>query len=307
MGVCGAGRGHLARHQVGLAHKGGDEACARMFVHPVRVVDLRGAAGLHHHHTVADGHGLALVVRHHHRGGAHLALDLAQLELHLLAQLGVEVGQGFVQQQHGWLDDQRTRQGHALALPARQLARVAACMFLQVHQAQGLGHALLALGLGHLAHLQPKTHVVGHRHVREERVALEHDAQPACVGLGVCDVAPGQCDAAAAHGLEARHHLQGGGLAAARWAQQRDELTFFHRKVHGLHRAGAAIELGHIRELEEGHAWAFLSACLSIDLFLRGQRPSSVKSAGRCGVSERRAPCVPVRGAGCTAVVRLLA
>jgi hypothetical protein len=159
-----------------------------MLVHAVRMVDLRGAAAFHHHHAVADRHGLALVVRDHHRGGADLALDLAQLELHLLAQLGVQVGERLVEQQHRRLDHQRAGERHALPLAAREFARVARGVRLQVHQRQRLLHALGALGLGHLAHLQAEAHVVGHRHVRKERIALEHDAQPARVGLGMGDV-----------------------------------------------------------------------------------------------------------------------
>ena len=80
---------HLTGQQVGLADKGRDKAGARVFVDPVRVVDLGGAAALHHYHAVTDGHGLTLVVGDHHRGGTGLALDLAQLELHFFTQLGI--------------------------------------------------------------------------------------------------------------------------------------------------------------------------------------------------------------------------
>ena len=50
---------------------------------------------------------------------------LANLEADLLAQIGVEVGQGFVQKQRLRLDDQRARQRHALLLAAGELAGTA--------------------------------------------------------------------------------------------------------------------------------------------------------------------------------------
>ena len=49
----------------------------------------------------------------------------AHLEAHFLAQIGVEIGQGLVEQQRLGLHDQRARQGHALLLAAGQFARIA--------------------------------------------------------------------------------------------------------------------------------------------------------------------------------------
>ena len=42
---------------------------------------------------------------------------------HLLAQLGVEVGERLVEQQHARLDDERARKRDALLLAARELRR----------------------------------------------------------------------------------------------------------------------------------------------------------------------------------------
>ncbi|MCY1562960.1 hypothetical protein D9M68_1004270 [compost metagenome] len=54
----------------------------------------------------------------HQRGDSDFALDATDLELHLFAQVGVEVGQRLVQQQHRRLDHQRSGQGNTLALTA---------------------------------------------------------------------------------------------------------------------------------------------------------------------------------------------
>ncbi len=49
----------------------------------------------------------------------------ADLEAHFFAQIGVEVGQGLVEQQRFRLDDQRAGQRHPLLLSARQFAGIA--------------------------------------------------------------------------------------------------------------------------------------------------------------------------------------
>ncbi|MNL20251.1 hypothetical protein D3C87_1414900 [compost metagenome] len=182
-------------------------------------------------------------MRDHDGGRADLLLDAAQFELHFFAQLGVQVGQGLVQQQHGRADDQRAGQRHALPLATGKLARIAVGMLVQLHQRQRFAHALLAFGAFDLAHLQAEGHVVGHGQVREQRIALEHDAQPARVGLGVGDVAPVQRDDALRHVRKAGNHLQGGGLAAARRPQQRDEFPFFNGQVQIGNDAQVAVVL----------------------------------------------------------------
>ena len=69
-------------------------------------------------------------------GDAHLALDRAQLVLHLLAQLQVERAQRLVEQQHARAVDERARQRHALALAAGELAGAAALVAAEPHHAR---------------------------------------------------------------------------------------------------------------------------------------------------------------------------
>jgi hypothetical protein len=86
----------LDREQVGLAEKVAHESGARMLVRGERAVLLLDAPGVHHHHAVGQRQRLGLVVRDHQRGDADRALDATQFDLHLLAQLGVEVRQRLV-------------------------------------------------------------------------------------------------------------------------------------------------------------------------------------------------------------------
>lgn len=55
-------------------------------------------------------------------GDAQLQLDFLELIAHLVPQLGVQVAQGFVQQEYLGVTDQGAAQGHPLALPPESSA-----------------------------------------------------------------------------------------------------------------------------------------------------------------------------------------
>ena len=101
------------------------------------VPSLLDAAVVHHHDAVGGDHRLGLVVRDVDRGVAELVVQAADLEAHLLAQVGVEVGQRLVEQQHLRLDHQRARQRHALLLAAGQLAGIALGQRLELRRRRG--------------------------------------------------------------------------------------------------------------------------------------------------------------------------
>ena len=80
---------------------------------------------VHNRNARGDGHGLLLVMGDDDEGGSGLLLDVHQLELGVLPQLGVERAEGLVEQQQLRRLGERPRQGHALALAAGDLMRLA--------------------------------------------------------------------------------------------------------------------------------------------------------------------------------------
>ena len=92
-------------------------------------VDLRRRADLldpalgEHGDPVAHRQRFLLVVRDVDERDADLALQRAQLELQLLAQLRVERAERLVEQQHPRVEHERAGQRHALLLAAGQLGR----------------------------------------------------------------------------------------------------------------------------------------------------------------------------------------
>ncbi len=112
---------------------------------------------------------------------------------------------------------------------------------LQLHHVEGLGHPRLDLGLALAAHLQRKGEVLVHRHVRKQRVVLEHHADAALVGRHPVDGPPRQVDLAGGRRLKARQHHQRRGLAGARRPQHRHELAAGDVEVEVLHHQRFAV------------------------------------------------------------------
>jgi hypothetical protein len=79
---------------------------------------------VHDDHRVGDGQRLLLVVRDVDHGQPQRLLQVADLLAHITAQLGVEVGQRLVEQQHPRLQHDGARDRDALLLAAGELVRV---------------------------------------------------------------------------------------------------------------------------------------------------------------------------------------
>ena len=65
--------------------------------------------------------GFRLVVSDIDRGDAGFALQALEFDPHLLAQLGIEIGERFIQQQQARFPGERARQRQPLLLPAGKL------------------------------------------------------------------------------------------------------------------------------------------------------------------------------------------
>ena len=142
------------------------------------------------------------------------------------AHLGVEGRQRLVEQQHRRLDRQRAGQGDALLLAAGQLAGVAVGVLAEADQLEHLaGATLRAVAAVLAAQLEPEGDVVEHGQVREQAVGLEDHPHVALVRRDPGDVLAAHRDGAGRRLVEAGEDPQRGGLAAARRAEQGDQLA----------------------------------------------------------------------------------
>ena len=92
-----------------------------MQVDVVRRAVLFDVPGAEHEDFLGEGHGLHLIVRHVDAGGRQTLVQTAQLDAHLVAEVGVEVGKRFVEEEHAGLAHDGPAHGHTLALAAGKL------------------------------------------------------------------------------------------------------------------------------------------------------------------------------------------
>jgi hypothetical protein len=230
-----------------------DEGVLGAVVEVERRAGLGDVAVLHHHDAVGHGHGLDLVMGDVDGGGLEAQVQGPDLHPHLDAELGVEVGERLVEEEDLGVADDGAAHGDALALAARERAGVAVEIGLQAQDVGGAGHALGDLGLGHARHLEGEAHVRGDRLVGIERVVLEHHGDVALAGRQVVHHPVADADGAGRDPLEPRDHAQEGGLAAARGADEDDELPVGDIEAHAMDDLEAPVGLAQIADRDLGH------------------------------------------------------
>jgi hypothetical protein len=233
-----------------------------------RGAKLQDAPAIHQRNAVRHRHRLDLVVRDIDEGGAQPLVQQGKLLAHMGAQLGVQIGQGFVHQEGGRVADQRPGEGHALALAAGQFGRAAVEERRNLQRGRSLfdGAAYAAPGLavpGHeaaqqrqarvkrkAAHAQGRGDVLPDGHMRIERIGLEDHRKVAVAGMPIGDVVAADADGAAVRRFQSGDDPQKRGLAAPGHADQRQELTGAHVEVDALQDIVAAETFADAENLE---------------------------------------------------------
>ncbi|MNI57148.1 hypothetical protein D3C73_1121900 [compost metagenome] len=191
---------------------------------------------------------------HVDHGGAQLAVQLRDLGAHAVAQLGIKIGQRLVQQEHRRLTHQRTAQCNTLALAAGHRLGQLVHHLGQAQRLRGFADALVDGRLVMPAQLQAKGQVLGHGHVRVQRVTLEHHRDVAIFGCHVVDHAITDGQRAAADLFQPCHHPQQGRLAAAGRADQHHQFAVGHLERGVLHRdLAVVVDLAHTLQLHFCH------------------------------------------------------
>ena len=187
------------------------------------------------------------------RGDAEALLELAQLHLHGLAQLGVERGERFVEQEQLGRDGERAGDGDALALAAGELRDGPVGIAGKMDHGEKLDDALLLFFLADTADAQRICDVLADGEVREERQRLEDHAEFALVRGNVGDVLAIELDGAAGRQVEAGDHAHQRGLAAAGRAEKADEGAVRHGQLDVFHGRERAELLDDILKGQSGH------------------------------------------------------
>ncbi|MEH2542427.1 hypothetical protein V1287_006361 [Bradyrhizobium sp. AZCC 1699] len=180
-------------------------------------------------------------------------MHLLDLDPHLHAQLGVEVGQRLVEQKHLWVTHDGAAHGDALALAAGQLLRLAVDQFDDVEHARSLVDTALDLGLRIALQPQSERHVLRDRHMRIERVVLKHHRDIAILRWHVVDDVAADHDVAVGDIFQAGDHPQRCRLSAPRWSDQHHELMVRDVEVDAAHRLDLVIALHNLTQRHVSH------------------------------------------------------
>ena len=179
--------------------------------------------------------------------------SLLDLDAHLHAQLGVEVRERLVEEEDPRLAHDGAADGDALALAAGKLAGLAVEQLVDLQDLGGLRDAPLDLGLRRPQRLQAEGEVLAHRHVRVERVGLEHHREAALGRRDLVHRLAVDEDLAAGDLLEPGDHPQQRRLAAARRADEDDELAVLDVKVDAVDDLDRAEALDDAAKVEARH------------------------------------------------------
>ena len=225
---------HRAAQDVDRPQEARDERGPRVLVHLARRPDLLHPSAVHQHDAVGDRQRFLLIVGDEEARHADLLVQSPKPVPEPGAHPGVERPERLVEQEHPRTGGQGARQRDALALAAGELGRQPALQPLELDEPEELVDPRPHLGLRAAADHQPEGDVLRDRHVAEEGVVLEDEADVPIPRRRVRRALPGEQDLAAVRPFDARDDAEDGALAAPRGAQERDELAFPHLEAHVL-------------------------------------------------------------------------
>ena len=231
----------LQEVHLGAADEAGDKEVDRRVEHFLGRTDLLDVAILHDDDPVSQGHGLGLVVGHVDEGGIHPFAQEDDLGAHLVAQLGVQVAQRFVHQEHLGVPHDGAADGDALALAAGQGLGLAAQVFGDAQDLRRLADPAVDLFLVHLPQAQAEGQVFIHRDVGIEGIVLENHGDIPVLRLHIVHDAAVDFQGAFGDVLQARDHPEGGGFAAAGWPDEDHKFLVFDLQVEIMDRDDAVI------------------------------------------------------------------
>ena len=207
------------------ADEAGHETIRWMSIDIQRRSDLLNHTIFHHHHSVTEGHRLFLVMGHVDAGGGDGAMKFLQLTPHVIAQLRIEVAEWFIEQETGWLTNQRSAEGHPLLLSTTHLRRPAVQELLDAQLTRRGLDAFITHGSRHLSQLESELHVGPCGLVGIQRVVLEDHRDVPILGGNLVHDTITDANRPGGQVFKTRHHSQQGGLATSRRTHQNHELT----------------------------------------------------------------------------------
>ena len=236
------------------ADEGTDEQVARIIVQILRSIDLLHEAVLHDDDTGSHGHSFGLVMRDVDEGRLQTLMELGDLGTHLNAELSIQVGQRLVEQEDLRVTNDSAAQRDALTLTTGQSLRLTVEQLLDGQDLGSFTDQLIDLILRLLAELEAERHVVIHGHVRIQSIVLENHRDVAILRSNVVHETIADVELALGNLFQTGDHAQGGGLTAARRANQNDELLILDVEAEVRNSSNVArVDLVDVIQLQACH------------------------------------------------------
>src|SRR6516165_4653851 len=287
---------HLSLDDIARSDEARHEFRLRPVIDLFRRACLLDPACIHDRNDVGRGHCLGLVVGDIDRGVAIFVVQATNLEAHLFTQIGIEVGQRLIQQQGLGLDYERARQRDTLLLAARELARIAPGQLAEMRGRKDCAELAGDGGAIEPAQFEAVSDVLGHSHVRPQRIALKDHRHVAALRrngtrrrgnerIAYADLAGRRLD-------ETRNQPQRRGLAAARRPKQACQAPVLDSQRNVIDNRKLSIALGQTAQLNRGHvASSQVPVNAGLRFSMNARRPSmKSRLAKHCStISAQRA------------------
>ncbi len=158
-------------------------------------------------------------------------MEPRELDPHLHPEFGVEIAEGLVKQEQLRLAHDRAADRDALPLAAGKLARLTAKQFSDAQYFRRAAHAPRDVGPVVPGHPQAEAEILFDRHVRIERVGLEHHGDAAVGRLDIIDDFAADRHLALGDCFEPGDHAKQRRFPAARRADEDDKFGVGNIKV----------------------------------------------------------------------------
>ena len=244
--------GERAADDVGAAEEPGGVGRRRLGVEGLGRPLPHHAPRPHEGHPVAQGERLGLVVRDPQARRPEVGLERLDLGPRRLAERGVEVREGLVEQEDLGLDGDRAGERDALLLAARERRDGPVVQPAQVDAPEGPPRPLAGLGPLGPGHPQPVGHVLADGHRREQGVRLEHHRRRPRLRRPPRDVGPSHADGPGVGRLEPADEPEQRRLPAPRRAQERHERARGHGQRDAVDGGHVAVALDDAVDLDGG-------------------------------------------------------
>ena len=241
---------HFAGDQVVDADEIGHEGVLRSLVKIAGGAELLELPVIEDGDAVREGQGLFLIVGHIDGGDGQILLELSDFGAYLLADLGVQVGEGLVEQKHVRIENQGARQGHTLLLTARELTGIPFFEARQIDQRQRVVHLLGNFPMGCFLDLEAVGHIVEDGHVRPEGIVLKDHADVPFIGGHRRYFPVSEVDLPVIGFVKAADETEDRRLAATRRPQQRKEFAVLDIEGDMTHGLQGAESFHHVFELD---------------------------------------------------------